>query len=150
MKWTILFSDEGRFITSDCPVCRQYPITGENLVGLMNHDIKIYFPFTHNRLMMLEHDHLKIEKVNNLMKRGKNTEAERLKDSTHEITYRYANKTRVDELNKLIIERANRWIYAPSEATYIPRLFVGKSKNIRMEMIHHKELGLLQLKQTLE
>jgi hypothetical protein len=149
MKWTILISTDQDFVTSDCPVCRRYPETSQLGAGIANPDLEVYFPIAHDRLLLLRHDHAKIAKFAQLEKKGRMREAERLRDRTPEIAYQHVNKAVADEINGLIIERAYRWVYSPAEIDYVPKLFVGKSTNVRIRVDFIDGPDLIRIKHQL-
>jgi len=72
MKWTVLISENQSFLTSDTPVCRHYPESSDSGAGLMNRDLEVYFPISHNRALLLTHDRAKMAKFNELQQKGKN------------------------------------------------------------------------------
>ena len=54
--------------------------------------------------------------------------------SVPEIAYRTVSKERASEINRLIIDRADRWVYAPEEIKGVTDLFVGEPQNVRMDV----------------
>lgn len=130
-------------------MCRRYPRTSQFGAGLDNPDLEVYFPIAHDRVLRLRHDHIKLAKFSELEEKGRNRDALRLRDRTPEIAYQSVDKTGADQINRLIIERAYRWIYAPSEIEYVPRLFVGDSKNIRISVDLIEGPSLIQVRNEL-
>jgi hypothetical protein len=59
MKWTVLVAPEPMILTSDAPVCREYPETANSPAGVVNPDLTIYFPISARRVLMLQHDQKK-------------------------------------------------------------------------------------------
>ena len=134
LKWEVLIAREGEFVTSDCPVCRQYPDSGNGPVGLVNPDLNVYFPITHDRALRLRHDHRKIEFFARLMGLGRQHEAIRLRERTPETSFRFIGGSEVSAINSLLIQRAQRWVYSPSENPGIQKEFRGECVNVRMEV----------------
>jgi hypothetical protein len=148
MKWTVLISEDKVFMISDSPVCRHYPQTERFGAGLINPDLEVYFPIAYDRMLVLQHDLKKVHKLTDLGKKGRIREARKLAECTPEIRYKKIDEKEADQINQLIIERAHRWIYAPSEIPSIHKFFVGESKNMRIQVKSTEGSGplLIQLK----
>ena len=146
MKWTVLISENQSFLTSDAPVCRHYPESSGSGAGLMNRDLEVYFPISHNRVLLLTHDRAKMAKFDELQQKGQEREAKRLLARVPEIAYQNVSKERADEINTLIIQRAYRWVYAPTQIEYVERLFVGEPRNVRMDVDFIKGPNLIRLR----
>jgi hypothetical protein len=144
LKWEVLIAREGEFVTSDCPVCRDYPISGNGPVGLANPDLNVYFPITHVRTLRLHHDRPKIERLARLMGFGREREAIRLRERTPEIAFRFIGGKEVSAINSLLIQRAQRWVYSPSENPGIQKEFRGECVNLKMEV--ESQLGEQEIK----
>jgi len=142
MKWTILMALEGEFVTSDNPVCRDYPITGTTEVGIVNPDLTIYFPISQHRVLRLMHDREKQKKYFQLIHAGNKRDAWQLRKRTPEISYQWCKQDEVDKICSLIIQRAQRWIYSPSEKSSIINEFRGECVNLRMDYEIDKFGGL--------
>jgi uncharacterized protein DUF4238 len=70
MKWTVLTSENQPFLTSDAPVCRRYPATPHLGAGLMNPDLEVHFPISHNCGLLLIHDRAKLTRLDELERKG--------------------------------------------------------------------------------
>ncbi len=125
MKWTVLISENQPLLTSDAPVCRRYPATAHLGAGLINRDLEVYFPISHNRALLLTHDRRKMAKLDDLERKGRKREAKRLLASVPEVAYQRVTKERADEINRLVIERAYRWVYAPTHLEHIGKALRG-------------------------
>jgi hypothetical protein len=134
MRWTVLVSPRPIFITSDAPVCRSYPQTAGLPAGLANPDLTIYFPVSAHRVLLLQHDHRRHELSQRLIRSGRRREAERLWNRAPSIGYKSISVEDAENINKLIIERAMRWVYSPVEQPSVPALFRGQARNIRVEV----------------
>ena len=134
MKWTVLIAPEEIIVTSDCPVCRDYPVTAGAPAGVVNPDLTIYFPISPTRVVVLQHDDKKRLRFELMMQTGRRREAEELRDSPSEISYKQISLAEAERINKMIIERAMRWVYSPVEMPSIPKLFCGESHNVRVEI----------------
>lgn len=146
MKRTVLISGNQSFLTSDAPVCRQYPQSTHVGAGLVNEDLEVYFPISHDRVLQLTHDRAKIARFNELQAKGRKREATRLLDRVPEIAYRNVDKERAVEINKLVVSRANRWVYSPGCEESLPGLLVGESQNVRMEVDYVEGPNLIRLR----
>jgi hypothetical protein len=149
MKWTVLVSPNQSFLTSDAPVCRNYPKSSHLGAGLQNEDVEVYFPISHDRVLQLTHDRAKMERVEELQNKGRKREAIRLRNRVPEIAYRNVSKERAIEINTLVIERANRWVYAPASLECVTELFVGDQKNVRMDVDFIEGPNLIRLRSRL-
>jgi hypothetical protein len=149
MKWTVLVSANQSFLTSDAPICRYYPESSHLGAGLINPDLEVYFPISHDHVLLLTHDRAKMEKFKKLRRRRQKREAERLRERTPEIAYRNVSSEKANKINRLVIERANRWVYAPTPAEYVTELFVGDTKNVRMQVDFIDGPNLIQLSSRL-
>jgi hypothetical protein len=145
MKWTVLVAPTQIFVSSDTPVCRDYPETAGSPAGVVNPDLTIYFPLCPTRVLMLQHDHKKYRLFKYFMLAGRRREAEQLRHRTPSISCKYIQQIRSQEINKIIIERAMRWVYAPVEMPDIPRQFCGESRNVRVEIEKLDDSGLLRM-----
>jgi hypothetical protein len=134
MKWTVLISTEIIFVTSDCPVCRDYPQSGKYPVGTINPDLTVYFPIAPNRVLKLTHDLKKYRIFQHLMQIGDERKAVQLRERTPVVSYRFVSNEEVEFINNLIIQRAHRWVYSPVEMPSMPKVFRGECVNIRMEL----------------
>jgi hypothetical protein len=144
MKWRVLVAPGPTFHTSDAPVCREYPETSNLPAGRGNPDLTIYFPISARRVLMLQHDQKKHERSNQLIAAGRNQEAERLWNRTPEIRYSFISAAVAERINRIVIERAMRWIYSPVEKPEVPTLFRGESRNLRIKMRELDQEGTLQ------
>jgi hypothetical protein len=149
MKWTVLVSSSQAFLTSDVPVCRRYPQSPHLGAGLLNPDIEVYFPISHDRVLQLTHDRVKMERLDELERQGRKREWNRLHERVPEIAYRDVGRERAIEINALIIERACRWVYAPTSIESITDLFVGEPKNVRMDVDFVGGPNLIRLRSRL-
>jgi uncharacterized protein DUF4238 len=149
MKWTVLISTNHSFLTSDAPVCRNYAHSSPFGAGLQNDDVEVYFPISHDRVLLLTHDRAKMERLEELQKTGRKREATRLRERVPEIAYRNVNKERAIEINTLVIERADRWVYAPTSIPSVTDLFVGDPKNVRMDVDFIEGPNLIRLRSRL-
>jgi hypothetical protein len=59
----ILTSIQPMILTSDAPVCREYPETANLPAGVINPDLTIYFPISARRVLMFQHDQKKHERA---------------------------------------------------------------------------------------
>jgi hypothetical protein len=134
MKWTVLTTLEGEFVTSDCPVCREYPITGTVSAGIANPDLTVCFPISQRRVLRLSHDHVRYEKFCRLIRAGREREAWKLRNRTPDISYQIIGRGEVEKVRGLIIRRAQRWVYSPSEDPSIISQFRGECVNLRAEV----------------
>jgi hypothetical protein len=144
MRWTVLIANDGEFVTSDCPVCRDYPETHSMPAGLVNPDLTLYFPFSRSRALRLSHDEKKMRIFRILMQQGREREATRLRGRTPEISYRPATVNETNSINTLIIKRAQRWVYSPSENPSIPAEFRGDCANLKMAIESQTAEGWLK------
>jgi hypothetical protein len=145
MKWTVLVAPSEMIVTSDTPVCRSYPKTGGSPAGLMNPDLLICFPISARRVLVLSHNVTKYARFQKLMAAGMKREAERLRDLAPSISYRHISSEQAWNINKLIIERATRWIYSPVERPEMPSLFRGKARNVRVEIEELDSVGTVRM-----
>jgi len=134
MKWTVLISNEINFVTSDCPVCRDYPQTNNFPAGIVNPDLTVYFPISQYRVLKLTHDHKKYELFRHLMHIGDQKKANQLQNRTPAVSYRFISKDESEAINSLIIRRAQRWVYSPVEMPSILKIFRGECVNLRMNL----------------
>jgi len=144
MKWTVLISNETSFITSDCPVCRDYPKARNLPAGIVNPDLTVYFPISLHRVLRLTHDQKKYELFQRLMRIGNQRKANQLRERTPEVSYASISKEKSEEINSLIVQRAYRWAYSPIEMPSIPKLFRGECVNLRMEMESTLHQGMVK------
>jgi hypothetical protein len=133
MKWEVFIARDGEFVTSDCPVCRDYPETSAGFAGLDNKDLNIYFPISRDRVLRLSHDQKKLEKYERFMNKGREREATLLLSRIPAISYRFIPSAETERINELIIRRASRWIYSPSQNPSIITRFRGDCINLRMD-----------------
>lgn len=133
MKWEVYIARNGEFITSDCPVCRDYPESSTGFVGLDNTDLIIYFPISKDRVLRLSHDRKKHELFERHMNKGREREATLLRSRIPAISYRFISRVETERINDLIIRRASRWIYSPSQNLSIITRFRGDCVNLRMD-----------------
>jgi hypothetical protein len=144
MKWTVLIAPEPIMITSDAPVCRDYPKTAGSPAGLVNPDLTIFFPISSRRVLMLQHDQKKYGLSEHMVATGRKREAEQLWNRTPSILYRFISATEAERINRITIERAMRWIYSPVEKPEVPTLFRGEPRNLRIELQELDQKGTLQ------
>jgi hypothetical protein len=144
MKWTVLVAPEPMILTSDAPLCREYPETASFPAGVVNPDLTIHFPISARRVLMLQHDRKKHERAEQLIAAGRKREAERLWNQTPSILYRFISAAQAERINRITIERAMRWIYSPVEKPETPTLFRGEPRNLRVEMRELDQIGTLQ------
>jgi len=149
MKWTVLISPNQSFLTSDAPVCRNYPKSSHLGAGLLNPDVEVYFPISHDRVLQLTHDRARMERFEELQRKGREREATRLRERVPEIAYCNVSRERAIEINTLVIERAYRWVYAPTSIESVTELFVGDPKNVRMDVDFAKGPKLIRLRSLL-
>jgi len=134
LKWEILIAGQGDFVTSDCPVCRHYPDSGRGPVGLVNPDLNVYFPIARDRVLRLRHDHRKYEFFAKLMRLSRQRQAVRLRERTPETAFHLIGGGEVSAINSLLIQRAQRWVYSPSENPSVLKEFKGSCVNLKMEI----------------
>ncbi len=132
MKWTVLISNEISFVTSDCPVCRDYPQTHNFPAGIVNPDLTVYFPISQHRVLTLTHDQKKYELFQHLMRIGNKRKANQLQERTPAVSYTHISKDESEAINNLIVQRAHRWVYSPIRMPSIPKQFRGECVNLRM------------------
>ena len=144
MKWIVLEAPKPMILTSDAPVCREYPETANFPAGVVNPDLTVYFPISARRVLMLQHDLKKHRRADQLIAAGRKREAERLWNRTPSILYRFISAAEADRINRITIERAMRWIYSPVEKAETPTLFRGELRNLRVEMRELDQKGTLQ------
>jgi hypothetical protein len=87
----------------------------------------------------------KYARFQKLMAAGMKREAERLRDLAPSISYRHISSEQAWNINKLIIERATRWIYSPVERPEMPSLFRGKARNVRVEIEELDSVGTVRM-----
>lgn len=133
MKWEVFIARDGEFVTSDCPVCRDYPESSMGYVGLDNTDLTVYFPISIDRVLRLSHDRKKHEIFERLMNKGREREATLLRSRVPVVSYRFISTVETERINDLIIRRASRWIYSPNQNPSIPSRFHGDCVNLRMD-----------------
>src|SRR5262249_4171141 len=115
MKWRVLMARQHFFVTSDCPVHRQYNRPTEGAAGLFDRDVEIRFPLSADRMLVLTHDLRKLERLEGLLNNNRRREAEALRRRTPSITYEFVDGETVTSMNDLTIKRAQRWVYSPAE-----------------------------------
>jgi hypothetical protein len=144
MKWTVLISNEISFVTSDCPVCRDYPQTNNFPAGIVNPDLTVYFPISQHRVLKLTHDHKKYELFRRLMHTGNQKKANQLQNRTPAVSYRLISKDESEVINSLIIRRAQRWVYSPIEMPSVLKHFRGECVNLRMNLESEPDDGFVK------
>jgi len=144
MKWTVLISNEISFVTSDCPVCRDYPQTYNFPAGIVNPDLTVYFPISQHRVLKLTHDHKKYELFRHLMHIGNQRKANQLQNRTPAVSYRFISNDESEAINSLIIQRAQRWVYSSIEMPSIPKYFQGECVNLRMNLESEPNNGFVK------
>ena len=144
MKWTVLISNEISFVTSDCPVCRDYPQTNKFPAGIVNPDLTVYFPISQNQVLKLTHDHKKYELFRHLMRIGDQRKANQLQERTPAVPYRFISKDESEVINSLIIRRAQRWVYSPIEMPSVLKHFRGECVNLRMNLESEPDDGFVK------
>ena len=145
MKWTVLIAPEEMIVTSDCPVCRDYPVAPGAPAGVVNPDLTLYFPISPTRVVVLQHDVKKWSRVQHLMRAGRKRESEKLREAPSEISYKHISKVAAGRVNKMIVERAMRWVYSPVEMPDVPKLFRGESRNVRVEIEKLDDVGTVRV-----
>ncbi len=136
MRWTVLYTTEKEFLTSDAPVVRRDAAYKGGLYGggLTSGTAEVWFPLSRKACLVLTHDAKRMDRFFELLQAGKREEAEALRSELSAIGGFDVDGSLVAAVNSQTIVKADRFVYSPFESDEIPRLFKGESQNIRVSI----------------
>jgi len=130
MRYTVYYpvGDE-RFVTTDTPVIRVFPVSRGFGAGINRKDVEIRFPLSSTAFLTITHD----LKFTEQLMRATETLREKMLNRLPEVRIRHISDAQVTALNRGHVRHARMWAFSPRESTWIPGLL--KERSVAPEVV---------------
>lgn len=123
MKFTVHYSLDREFVTTDTPVIRVFRTRAALGYGLQRRDIEVRFPLARWAFLTLTHDHQFLKLFEGATRARQRTMLEQVP----KVHVRYVSGSDVDAFNRGHTRHARMWLFAPSAVGWAKELLAEAS-----------------------